>query len=152
MYVSRLPFSEENDAKPTYALAAITFAVFILDQLARHLLHYEGRFLFGAGCLMTMSTAIMAIYCLAGCIWHPIPKDRRANDGMTTLNLSLTAMDESAPAQAMFSQLDDETSIVGEEEVDASQAELRDKIEWKKFFLVAACVAGNVALLVALAH
>jgi hypothetical protein len=139
MYVSQPTFTEQNDARPTFAVAAFSLVIILVDQIASWMFHYQGRAVFGLACLSTMTMGTMGVYVIAGCIWHPIPKERRFTQGLTTLNLTSSKSSTNSAG-------DDFTPV------SAYQAELRDRIQWTKLLLVTLCIAGGFALLALAAH
>jgi hypothetical protein len=137
MYVSQVTFSERNDARPTYWLTATAIVALLIDATLHFLLHIQGRELFCAACLITLIATSTGIYCLAGCVWHPIPPDRRQALGMTSLHLSSTTKFQ---------------AVNQDEIVDASQTEMRDQIQWQKMLMVSLCITLNSVLLIFFAH
>jgi len=149
---SRLTFSEANSAAPTHFLTAFSIGLLAIDRAAHLHFHFQSRAIYIAASWVLYLGALLGINVLIGCIWHPIPKERRAAGGLSVLNLSSpTPNRPKAPGTAaVFQLLDDQTS--DSEEVDASQAELRDAIQWRKLFLVLTTLALAFLLLVHWAH
>jgi hypothetical protein len=141
-YTSTVTFTEENDPRAVYAGAALAIALFLLDQLILHLSSSPTRSIYVAGLFATLLTAALWLYCLLGCIWHPIPEQDRINDGMTTLHLSeadTKSTSEASPGMT-FGLLEDQTLDNSDTPVDSSQIELRDPIQWRKMALTTLCV------------
>ncbi len=151
MYTGSVTFDEENDARPVYIGAAVVTFLLFLDHLFFHL---HTRTIFICALLVAGVTAILALQCLMGCIWHPIPLEYRQDGGATSLHLSgsLAQPSTAEAAPQMFGSLEDQTMPDNGDPVDSSQTEVRDNIEWRKLILVTLCVAGNVLLLVIWAH
>ncbi|SEF55390.1 hypothetical protein SAMN05421819_0398 [Bryocella elongata] len=149
---SRVTFSEANSAAPTYFVTAFSVGLLVIDRAAHLLLHFQTRAIYIAASWVLYLGALLGINVLAGCIWHPIPKERRAVGGMSLLNLnSPTRPPYKAPGtSAILQQLNEPTSDF--EEVDASQTEMRDAIEWRKLVVTSATLASAFFLLVHWAH
>ena len=152
MYVSSVKFSEDNDARPTYVCAGIAALLILTDQVVRRTSSIQTRSIYCLAALMFLIAAVTGMNSLLRCIWHPIPKSRRADGELTTLHLDNSPdVALNAPKQ-MFASLEDQIAADDEELVGASQVEVRDKIQWGKLFLITACIGCNILLLVLFSH
>jgi hypothetical protein len=150
--VSRVTFTEENDARATYIFALAAGIALVVDQVLVHSTGSHSRALYGAAVLTWLIAAVLALNNLMGCIWHPILKEQRADGQLTTLHLNKSPEKaSSAPAQ-MFSSLEDQIPADDEDSVDASLVELRDPIQWTKMALILVCIGVDVLLLVKWNH
>ena len=150
--VSRVTFTEKNDARGTYVFATAAGLVLVIDRALLHNIGSHTRTLYVAAIWISLIAFVLGINNLLGCIWHPIPKELRADGQLTTLHLNETPEKaSSAPAQ-MFSSLEDQIPADDEESVDASLVELRDPIQWAKMGLILACIGIDVLLLIKWGH
>jgi hypothetical protein len=150
--VSRVTFTEENDARATYVFALAVVLVLLVDQVLLHSVGSHTRALYVAAVLISLIAAVSGINNLLGCIVHPIPKELRANDQLTTLHLNESPQEASSAPALMFSSLEDQVSADDEETVDGSQVELRDPIQWSKMALILACIGIDFLLLIKWGH
>jgi hypothetical protein len=150
--VSRVTFTEENDARATYVFALAACIALLINQVLRHGTETHPRVLYSAAVLTSLIAAVLAINNLLGCIWHPIPKELRADLQLTTLHLNESPEQESSARTQMFSSLEDQISADDEESVDASLVELRDPIQWTKMALILACIGIDLLLLIKWSH
>jgi hypothetical protein len=146
---TRVTFTEENDARPTYACAIATGLVLIIDQVLLRSAANHTRMLYVTALGIFMIAAVLGMTCLINCIWHPIPKERRADGQLTNLHLNESPDIASVP---MFASLDEQIISDGEESVDSSQVELRDPIQWSKMALVLVCIGIDILLLIKWNH
>ncbi len=150
--VSRVTFTEKNDARSTYVFAIAAGLVLAIDHALLHNIGSHTRTLYVAAIWISLIAFVLGINNLLGCIWHPIPKELRADGQLTTLHLNETPEKaSSAPAQ-MFSSLDDQVAANDEETVGASLVELRDPIQWAKMGLILACIGIDFLLLIKWGH
>ena len=150
--VSRVTFTEKNDARATYVFAIAAGLVLVIDRALLHNIGSHTRTLYVAAIWISLIEFVLGINNLLGCIWHPIPKELRADGQLATLHLNETPEKaSSAPAQ-MFSSLEDQIPADDEESVDASLVELRDPIQWAKMGLILACIGIDVLLLIKWGH
>jgi hypothetical protein len=151
--ISRVTFSERNDARPTYFVAAISLALLMMDQFALRVLTSPFRGLYIVATVTAGLSGVLGMNCFLGCIWHPIPKALRADGQLTALHLGATPpAEEGQTSPQMFSSLDDNIASNDEELVDSSEVELRDPIQWLKLVTVVACVGANFTLIILLSH
>jgi hypothetical protein len=147
MYVSPPRFTEENDARPTHVIAGLAIALLVIDHLVQLTAGPHSRTLYMAAVLVAMTAWITGMYCLAGCIWHPIPKELRTTGGV----ISLTPPGPEATPASMFTSFDELTAIP-DDSVDSSQTEVRARIQWMKMFLILGSLALTFFLLVHWSH
>lgn len=150
--VSRVVFTEANDARPTYFCCATATALFAVSQLFRQ----TGSHSTGLNTLALLTTGLatsLGATCIMGCIWHPIPKGRRRDGQLTTLRLA-DSPEAGVPTQEnlMFSSLDDQVSKDDDEAVGASEIEVRNPIQWRALCLTFAAVGFNIMLALVLGH
>jgi hypothetical protein len=77
--LSRVTFSEENDARPTYACAIVAGLALIIDQVVLYNTASHTRTLYITALWISILAAILGMNCLMSCVWHPIPKERRSD-------------------------------------------------------------------------
>ena len=150
--ISRVTFSEENDARPTYVCAVAAVLTLIIDQVILHNTAGHIRTLYITATWISMLAAILGMNCLINCVWHPIPKERRSDGRLTSLHLNRSTDSTLETSAPMFSSLDERIISDDEELVDSSQVELRNPIQWSKMALVLACVGIDVLLLIKWGH
>jgi hypothetical protein len=151
--VSRVWFTESNDARPTCFVAAFAFALLTIDQIALRVLASQSRGLYITAVITTGFSGVLGMNCALGCIWHPIPKERRADGQLTTLHLGATPpADQDQSPTPMFQSLDENFAAGQEEVLDESQVELRDPIQWLKLLTIVTCVGIDFAFMVVFGH
>jgi len=147
--ITRVTFTEENDARPTYICAAIAALVLMIGRAVQDISSSHTRSIYTFGACLALLAAIPGMYCVLGCIWHPLPKARRTDGELTNLHLSGVTQAESSPsAPSMFASVDDQVAADDEESVDMTQVELRDPIQWGKMALVLTAVGIDILLMV----
>src|SRR5271168_1719299 len=124
--ISRVTSSEENDARPTYACAIAAGIALIVDQVIRRNVASHTRTLYITAMWIFLLAAVFGLNCLMNCIWHPIPKERRADGQLTDLHLNERSEISSTASAPTFSSLDQQITSDDDESVDSSQVELRD--------------------------
>jgi hypothetical protein len=150
--ISRITFTEENDARPTYVCAIAAGLALIIDRVILDNAANHTRTLYIIAIWIFLIAAISGITCLMGCIWHPIPKERRADGQLTKLHLNESPDITSTLSTPMFSSLEERITSDDEESVGDSQIELRDPIQWIKMTLVLACIGIDILLLIKWNH
>jgi hypothetical protein len=142
---SRVTFSESNDARPVYVFCGVAALLFIIDHELQLKLGHHFGLLYGSALLCGAIGTIYGIYCVMGCIWHPIPIEDRGDSGLTAIHLDRAPTADAPHDTSMFGSLDDQVNA-DDDSVDSSQVELRDPIQWAKMFIVLALLATNIAL------
>lgn len=144
MYVSQPTFTERNDPRPTYFACAAAVCLAFLDYALRG---FDPRgkvgFIGLASVFACMIALMLWLYCLMGCIWHPVPKQYRDQEGLT-LHLASGKSRTAVPIPSLAS-LDSLTA--DDEQVNANHVELRDRIQWLRILtttLWAAVVAFSL--------
>ena len=99
-----------------------------------------------------MIAFIIGLNNLLGCIWHPIPKNLRADGQLTTLHLNEVPLTSITAPPTMSDSLEEQVTADDDESVDASQVEIRNPIQWKKLALITICICVDFALLVKWSH
>ena len=151
--ISRVTFSEKNDARPTLLFAGLAGIALIADHAYIHYSahHPSSRSLYILSACLTAIAAVLGMYCLMGCIWHPIPADRRSSQ-LITVQLSRSEQPAPTAPPAMFSDLDTDIASTDDEAVDSSQLEIRSPIQWAKMCIVLASVGIDLTLMVLWTH
>jgi hypothetical protein len=150
--IVRLSFTEKNDARPTYVCAAVTAFILTLGQIIRQASVSHDSSIYIAGTWLFFLTVVLGSSCVMGCIWHPIPRDRRSGSGMTTLGIEDLKDKTTSTSEPMFTPLDEKMMADDEESVDMALVELRDHLQWGKMGLILACFAIDVFLIVIRIH
>ena len=150
--ISRVTFTESNDARPTYFFAGVTVALIAIDQILLSISSSSTRSIYICSAFCFLIAAICGLNCILGCIWHPIPIERRTSGQITSLHLDSFAAAPTAKSDQMFESLEQRLAEDQEESVDASQVEVRDPIQWVKFSLVSGCLGCCIFLIVYFGH
>jgi hypothetical protein len=151
--VSQVRFSESNDARPTYFSSALAAALLLIDEVGFRTSTIHTRSLYTVAICILGIAAICWIYCVLGCILHPIPRELRA-DGQI-MSLHLTKQPDASvpePSSGMFASLEDNVMADDEELVDSSEIEIRDSIQWSKMLFTTISLGCGIALMVIFAR